>query len=106
MSARAWTAGPWRALNTIPGADIEAANGRMIANAYPGSCRDSNAHLIAVAPELFEELESTTDAIERMAMRLDAEPGNQTVVALWMALVARNREVLAKALGPPKETQR
>lgn len=60
---------------------------------------EGNAHLIAAAPELAHELRETTDAIERMALRLDQAPGNQTVVELWMMRVRRNREVLAKAEG-------
>lgn len=57
MTDTNWTPGPWRT-DTKAGFpyDIHCANGDMIANVEASSEGESNAELIAAAPELYEAL--------------------------------------------------
>jgi len=58
-----------------------------------------NARLIAAAPDLLSELIEQTAAIERKAIRLDKEPGNQVIADLWMMRVRTAKTAIAKALN-------
>jgi hypothetical protein len=58
---------------------------------------DGNRHLIAAAPEMFEELIRSTGLLEREldALPLEANYGRETLIAQ----IARNNAALAKARG-------
>jgi len=51
-------------------------------------------------------LAKMTEAVERMACRLDTEPGNQTAVALWRGLVAESRAALTRLTSDLAECYR
>lgn len=63
----------------------------------------ANAEFIVRAVNSHEALVSALReaeaAIRRMALRLDTEPGNQTVVSLWLHLADTALAALAKAEG-------
>lgn len=53
----------------------------------------------ALNADLLEALCGMTDSVQRMVDRLDAEPGNQMAVSLWMTRIEAARAAIAKAEG-------
>ena len=100
MSEHKWTAGPWRVNGSLPGPTCDEcgadtisddigiwSKSAPIAAAIMDARQESNAHVIAAAPELFEALEA--------ACEWDGQD-MEGVDAVWLD---RARAALAKAKG-------
>ncbi len=66
MSEVKWTPGPWK-LDDDGSCDVLANSGELLASVYPMMSayrqRESNARLIAAAPELYEALWTLLDCL-------------------------------------------